>query len=428
MDAISNNVKTLSLPAKLYWLSFAVCFAIVAGTFNSIFSYLALVVSAISIVLLNEDDAICFMMLIMSFANIFKSSPESQSFFTYLVLFYVLWHFIKIRRISKALLTAIACLGVYLIFQIYFSINILRTIKFVANLLFIYFAVSCSKPKNIRKMSVFYIIGVVVTSSLAALEIIPNLTNYVGTKEMHIDGEAVARFTGMYADPNYYSINLIIALCLIVILSHKMLLGLLPSIGLSALLIFFAGMTTSKSAFLMLLFPLCFLLYSKLKKRRYLVVFVVALLGVIAINLLFSGKIEIFNNVLARIDNASDVNSLTTGRSNIWISYCEFFLHNPISTLFGGGLGAQLVNGRAAHNTYIDLVYYLGIMGTALLVVVFGVLTKIRKSTAKPNLLNYSIWICIGIMYFFLSELFYFDWAFHVTIAICILKMDMSSD
>ena len=113
MDAISNNVKTLSLPAKLYWLSFAVCFAIVAGTFNSIFSYLALVVSAISIVLINEDDAICFMMLIMSFANIFKSSPESQSFFTYLVLFYVLWHFIKIRRISKALLTAIACLGVF---------------------------------------------------------------------------------------------------------------------------------------------------------------------------------------------------------------------------------------------------------------------------------------------------------------------------
>lgn len=428
MDAISNNVKTLSLPAKLYWLSFAVCFAIVAGTYNGIFSYLAFALSVASIVLLNEDDSICFMMLVMSFANIFKASPGSQSFFTYLILFYVLWYLVKSRRISKSFLIAIVLLCVYLIFQIYFSIHILRTIKFVANLMFVYFAISCSSSQNIKKMSVFYIIGIIVTSSLSALEIIPNLINYIGSKEMHIDGEAVARFAGMYADPNYYSINLIIALCLIVILNHKKLIGVIPSVGLSALLVFFAGMTTSKSAFLMLLLPLCFLMYSKLKKRNYLVFLVIVALGFVTVNLLFSGKIEIFNNVLSRIDNASDVNSLTTGRSNIWISYCEYFWDNPLPTLLGSGFGAQLVNGRAAHNTYIDLVHYLGIIGTTLLMLVFGVLIKIRKSKVKANQLNYSIWICIALMYFFLSELFYFDWAFHIIIAICILKMNMGPE
>ena len=82
------------------------------------------------------------------------------------------------------------------------------------------------------------------------------------------------------------------------------------------------------------------------------------MLSIVAVNLLLSGKIEIFNNVLMRLDDASDVNSLTTGRSNIWISYCEFFLDHPVSTLFGCGFGAQLWQSHAAHNTYIDMIYF----------------------------------------------------------------------
>jgi hypothetical protein len=277
-------------------------------------------------------------------------------------------------------------------------------------------------------MFVFYIIGVVATSSLSALGVIPNLSDYIGSKEMMLQGEQIVRFAGMYGDPNYYTINLIISLCLIVILSHKKLLGVIPAVGLSALLIFFAGMTASKSAFLMLVLPLCFLMYSKLKKRNYFVLLVVAALSIVAVNLLFSGKIEIFNNALSRIDNAAEVNSLTTGRSNIWISYCEFFLDHSVSTLFGGGFGAQYWQEHAAHNTYIDMIYFLGVTGTVLLALVLFALIKIRKGPSKSNLLNYSVWICIALMYFFLSELFYFDWAFHILIAICVLRIDMTKE
>ena len=115
-------------------------------------------------------------------------------------------------------------------------------------------------------------------------------------------------------------------------------------------------------------------------------------------------------------------------RSDIWQSYCEFFLDNPFSTLFGGGFGAQYWQRHAAHNTYIDLIYYLGIIGTVLLALVFYALIKIRKGPSKSNLLNYSVWICIVLMYFFLSELFYVDWAFHIIIAICVSKMDMTKE
>lgn len=426
MNEISNNIKSSSQSTKGLWIPFVVCIAIVAGTFNGMFSYFAFVLSIIAIFLLTEDNALCFMMMIMPFANIFKSSAGTQSFFTYLLLFYILCFFVKRRCISKMFLITVGFLSVYLVFQMCFSLNILRTVKFVANLLFIYLAVSCSTTHNAKKMCLYYIFGVAASSAVAALNIIPNLNNYIGTEDMWLQNEQVLRFTGMYADPNYYSVNLIISLCLIIILNHKKYLSIIPAICLGGLMTFFVAMTLSKSAFLMLVLPLGLLMYSKLNKRNYLLFFGVLVAGIVVVNLLFSGKIAIFNNVLLRITNASDIDSLTTGRSNIWNMYCEFLFDNLNSLLFGGGFGAELIGKHAAHNTYIDLIYYFGIIGTVLVLLVFGVLINLKKNTAKLNLLNYSIWICIALMYFFLSELFYFDWAFHIIIAICISKMNMS--
>ena len=142
--------------------------------------------------------------------------------------------------------------------------------------------------------------------------------------------------------------------------------------------------------------------------------------------MLFSGEIELFNGILYRITSANDISSLTTGRFDIWINYLSFLFDNLGRFLFGGGLGAEMLNKRVAHNTYIDLLYYLGILGTTLLITVFLTITSPKKNTAKLNLLNYSIWICIGVMYFFLSELFYFDCAFHIVIAIMVSKVDMN--
>ena len=426
MNEISNNVKSSSQFTKGLWISLAVCIVIIAGTFNSMLSYLAFGLSILAIFLLTEEDALCFMMMIMPFATIFKSSAGAQSFFTYLLLLYILWFSMKRQRISKMFLITAGFLCVYLTFQMSFSLNILRTVKFVANLLFIYLAVSRSTTNNTEKMCLYYVLGVVVSSAVAALNIIPNLNNYIGAEKMWLQNERVFRFTGMYVDPNYYSVNLIISLCLIIILNHKKYLSIVPTVFLSGLLTFFVAMTLSKSAFLMLVLPIGLFLYSKLNKRNYLFFLGMLIASMVAVNLVFSGKIAIFNDVLLRMSNASDVYSLTSGRSYIWSIYCEYLLNNLSSLFFGVGFGAGIIGRHAAHNTYIDLIYYLGIIGTVLVLLVFGTLIRFKKSTEKMNLINCSIWICIAVMYFFLSEIFYFDWPFHIIIAICISKMNIS--
>ena len=425
MNEMSNNLKTSPQSNKGLWLAIIVCIVIIAGTFYSVLVYFAFALAIAAVVLLKQDEALALMMMVMPFANIFKIAPGTQSFFTYLMLFYAFWYFIKSRTVHKKFMFAFGGLVLYLILQMLISMNTLRMIKFLVNILFIYLAVNSATSHNNKRIYLAYILGLAMSSLIVALNIFPNLVDYISAKEEYIANEQVARFAGMYGDPNYYSVNIIISLCLIVILNHKKELPTVPAIGLACLMVWFVALTASKSAFLMLILPLILLLYSRIKKKNFLILACVLSVSAVLVFQLLAGEIEIFSNVLLRLDDAADAESLTTGRAYIWNIYLRFLNENPQVLWFGRGFGADILSRLAPHNTYIDLLYYTGIIGTVLIVFVFGILTRIKRDKMRLNILNYSIWLCIGVMYFFLSELFYFDWAFHIVIAILISKMDM---
>lgn len=419
---LTNNVKRA--PFKSLWAALIVIIAIIAGTFSSIFSYAALLLSLMAILTLSEEDAVCFLTFIMSFANIFKSSPEAQSFFTYLLLFYVLWALFKRGRMDTNFLLSLTFLVAFLAAQSLISFHAFRLIKFLANILFIYIAINTSMQGGNKKLYLSYVLGTALSSLTAALNIIPNQIKYIGSKDLGILYDDLVRFSGLYGDPNYYSVNLIISLCLIVVLHHKKQLGATAALLLSALMVGFAVMTVSKSAFLMLLLPLLMLLYSKIKSRKYFAFAVLLIIGAgLAISIL-AGKIELLDPLLSRFE----AGNLTTGRADLWKNYADYFQKNPLNFIFGVGFGGALVGVKAAHNTYIDILYYLGLVGTIPLIAVFVAITNKQKSIGRRNLLNYGVILCIMFMYFFLSELFYFDWAFHIMIAILVAKMNMGHD
>ena len=114
---------------------------IVFGTTVPIVSYIALAVSAITIVTFDDRNTIPVLFAIEPFANIFKASPNSQSFFTMLVFLYVGLKIIKQRRINKLVLL-IAIYGMYLVMIQLFcnSLDVARTLKFVVNFVFLYYA------------------------------------------------------------------------------------------------------------------------------------------------------------------------------------------------------------------------------------------------------------------------------------------------
>lgn len=123
-----------------------------------------------------------------------------------------------------------------------------------------------------------------------------------------------------------------------------------------------------------------------------------------------------------------DVNKLTTGRTDIWIMYAKYLINNSHVFIFGQGVGADYYN-HTPHNTYIDILYFLGVIGSALrLLSLLAISKQSRHIKTKRNILNYSVMICIVVMYFFLSELFFFDIPFHLFAAFTVLNLNMKKD
>ena len=422
----NENEELTKVTPKFLCMVGIVLLCMLLGMYNSVLSYCALLLSILMVFICSEEEYLAFLMFIMPFASIFKSNPDSQSFFTYLILFYVIYCLTFKNKLKTSFVLLFATLLAYLFIQMLISINILRSIKFVVNLILVYYALRLNSGTNRKNVMLFYILGVIMSSSIAALNIFPVWTNYI--KENILSGQVdVHRFSGLYADPNYYSINVIISLCLVVILNHKKLLSNISSIFCSVVLLIFAIMTVSKSAFLMLVFPATLFLYAKIKQQKYFVSLCLLILSVFVVMSILDGRFDFLKTILSRFNSNGDLNSLTTGRFEIWKSYLNYFEESGLSVFWGNGFGADLLNSKVAHNTYIDLIYYLGIFGTAVVLAVVVCIISIKDGNQK-NLLNYSILMCVLVMYFFLSELFYFDWPFHLILVGIVLKSDLKKD
>lgn len=414
----------ISLGLDSKWkLASCVAFLVCLGTFNRVFSLAAFAVCLYTIAFSSDETAAFLMVFSVFYANIFKVSPASQSLYTYLLLAYVLYQPFKGNNLSYDFCTALVMLLIFLMLQFFLSVDILWTIKFVVGFLLEYYILRSGTG---REKTIFsaYIGGVISSTTVVALNILPNLRRYLLEKQSAVNGESVARFAGMYGDPNYFSVNVIIALCLAVILYHRKEMKVSTFVVVCLSLFSFAIMTRSKSALLMMLIPVLMFLYVNGIRGRYAIQVVCLTALLVFVVLALAGRIEFLSAVLARIESAENLNDLTTGRYGLWQRYLKNTFQSFFRLMVGNGLGAELLGGAAPHNTYLDLAYYLGIVGTFLVGrVLFVSARESRRDVAPRNPLNYCVLAVVMIMYFFVSELLYFDMPFHILMAIMVLNM-----
>jgi O-antigen ligase len=408
--------------------AFLLAFLLLMGTYNTIFTLMAFAICLYYIAASKETFTACMLIFIMPFAGIFKYSADGQSFYTYLLLIFVLFYIIRNARVARDVLyIAVYACALFIIQLLNDSVNVERSIKFIANLLFVFFVVKNVFKEKVSDIFILYVLGVVLSSMVTLCDgSVFNISEYIAEKKvstMYGFGN-VLRFSGLYADPNYYSINAIISLCLLVLLDYSKKINSLSAIVILVALISFVILSRSKSALLMMALPAFLYVYSNYKRRQR-VKQVFTIIGILVIIVAaFSGRISALDIVLTRLQDADNINELTTGRVSLWLMYLKYFGNLPLSIFYGNGLGYPLLDGHGAHNTYIDIIYYIGILGG---VACFAIIKRIFGLTQvyiKRNLLNFSILICIGIMYFFLSELFYYDPPVHICLAILVYNMD----
>ena len=221
---------------------------IAMGTNNNLFTYAAVLFSLVCIVFYSSHDSLGVLLFIMSFTHIFKSAPGTTSFFIILMLFYIMWNLLKRTRRFDAVVGEIIIFIAY-IAVVHFASGLMRIselIKFASGFLFLYLALSMVDYNKIRDLLLSYIFGVLISSFLKVSEAFPNAVFYTN------EAIELVRFTGMHGDPNYYGVNLIISMCLVVIMYHRREIPTLMAVLIVGLLVWLSTLTVSKAVFLML--------------------------------------------------------------------------------------------------------------------------------------------------------------------------------
>lgn len=121
--------------------------------------------------------------------------------------------------------------------------------------------------------------------------------------------------------------------------------------------------SASRSAFIAM--GIAIAVYLLLNIKNIKTTFAAILIGGIIISYVY--ELGMFDFILERF-SLSNV-STGNGRTDLWAKYLSRFSEgNPLRMLFGHGIVGQTDFGLAAHNTFVSVLYYLGILGLLLLV------------------------------------------------------------
>ena len=135
-------------------------------------------------------------------------------------------------------------------------------------------------------------------------------------------------------------------------------------------------------------------------------------------------------NLLYRVEsqliNPDSGNDMTSGRVGQWEAYGGYYTDSDtVTKLFGGqvftleiGMGDNDISEFAPHNTYLDFLIAVGLLGTVILVgnmlfkcFILGYRTFIRDDKISFVFLLYSItWLVMGFNFDFFNSINYMVW------------------
>ena len=392
--------------------------------FNAAFTWVAFVINALSYVIMSKSGIVFNVIYMMSFSVIYKGAPETTSFFTILECLAVIFLFFKEEKLylSKGFFFAMLLCGGYLVVSCYLAhaldvITIFKQLIFIA---FLYLAVRNFDKKNMWKYVFFYALGVFVSSVVALFaDKIPNFYEFIH-KSIH-SPQILNRFTGLNGDPNYYSINLIVGL-MGVFAFYNHWQARIPFWVLYFSFFYFGIEAFSRSFILMYALFTVFMAAYFIAKKRYQSLGFLTIIIVIAIG--FLGRDERVIALMERFVKQGSLNNFTTGRSDTWVTYLKYIFVNPKVLLMGVGLCSPILNEMGTHNLYIECLYFLGVIGSALYLatIVFALNIKKKELKGKQGRSFLIAFFPFLMMYFFLQGLFSHEFIVHILLSYVIFQ------
>ena len=373
MNAVMiNNLTTVTKEKTNYTFLVSICvlFSVLffLRAINNFFFYVIVLLSLAVFICCRIQYCFPLLCFFMPFATILKANAGSISFFT--ILFFVLMVrlVLKYKYIDAKLL--IVLLVFFLYNLIFSSLGQLTTsITMLSGVIIMYYI--GKEHINAVETVIIFSAGVTIASLLALLkDRFPILNTFVTDSMMKLgDGSYALRFSGLQGNPNYYTLDIIVAISAIVVLLNNSVKPKIPLICFVIILSVFGFMSVSKS-FLVTWGLMMILWLAVLLKKNFIQALKFIIIAGVALIIFYIVASEYIDLYISRLleDIGGSLDDITTGRFSIWIDYIKAIFQDLKILFMGNGLNTILESvGKGTHNTFLESIFYLGIFGSLLL-------------------------------------------------------------
>lgn len=327
----------------------------------------------------------------------------------YLCLLAGIWYLVRGGLKANGTTVLLFALLNYLLLRMQMNIN--DMVLMFGQMLAIYVLVPRQDLRSSRRAVQAFCTSLILTSVYAyILRNTSALADLTGMSDAPMWGTGLKRFSGLVTDPNYYMSLLVVGIALLMKLKDCGYVSTLWFWVQVVILTVFGVMTYSKTFFLMLILLLgIYVLWQYWNKRVMKGIFFTAA-AVIALMLVFTMEDSPFAVVLNRLTSAQNFNELTTSRMNVFRLYWQAFTADLPTILFGKGLAAEALY-RDPHNIYLEMGYYIGVVGFLLTIAMYASVAASGLAVAargpKQTLLGkYVVLAMVMIIYFSLQGIF----------------------
>lgn len=376
---------------------------------------LLLIILSSAILLLKSDRTMLLMMMLVSIGDLLTLSRNyTTSLYGILLAMFVIKNIKYIRIKSSSFL-------LYIMLLVYMALglrigqdSLFSDVQTILNYLALYLIINNLEIKRTNLYFKTFIYGHLLSTFTAAL--IMNTHRYsliIDDNSVQLAGLTLARFTGMQLDPNFFALFCITILAISLYTLANRSLYIKKKFYIRILLIYLMfGVLSLSKMFIVAMFAIIFYFYtskSDIAFWKKLVSLIAFAIVYILINISLSGELN--DLVFGRFINlnryyGSTINALTTGRYQIWVAYINDWKSSIEKIVFGVGLAQKKLAtiGKMHHQTYIELIYQFGIVGSGIYIAyLYSLYRDLKKKVKSSDMVPYGRRIgLVGIIAFLL--------------------------
>lgn len=362
----------------------ALVILLTVGMTSTVATLFVVAVLCVCFMFMNASEIVASMLFFYPLYNLFKFNGNGISYYNVLIVVATICLMTKHNsckngriclRIDKNIgLLFVLCVYVTMVSLMYGQVGALSSVvlDLFIPLLFVG-AVVNHKDINLTSVIYAFSLGAILAGAVGSGWLpVSNLEAYVDTLGYRVAGVRIARLQGLTVNPNYYSLDVNLAITGVLALPQMQKRRIKKTEWILVVLLAIMGvMTLSKSFFLGLIATFGVMVFFSGNMKKFIALVSGIVSAVVVVSVLYAQNnsyvIAMFNRLG---DGTGSMEAMTSSRSVIWIGYLKYlFLENPVSLIVGNGIGAGALEavGKVSHSVYIESFYYLGATGVVLL-------------------------------------------------------------